>query len=299
MNSPWNCTKKEKHQQKHRTSTWILHWKLEKSLQTTDDEDEPVGRGGGGRWGAGREKWQTASRLWMAEWSTGGQQPLGPWQRFEKATFLSPPTCTNGFFTLVFIPYFHILHLSPQQHRSEMLFVGSVYILKAVILWNTMLWGSRTLWSSEPVLRNYWWNTDVTSASHNKCILWNTKKNGGFTYLIARLFVALLQCFNLSLTSYKPGRQPSWRTTGVCVVSMLWLIGAWRGISDHNPVRVCADQAARAQPSTCSFGAELEIAREKAMRNGFLFRCLKFGRYGKGGNYCFFVRRTGCWVLQL
>lgn len=58
---------------------------------------------------------------------------------------------------------------------------------------------------------------------------------------------------------------------------MLWLIGVRRGISDHFPVRVCAGEAARAQPSPAGLGAELEIAREEAMRNGFLFRCLKFG----------------------
>lgn len=72
----------------------------------------------------------------VSEWSTGEQQPLGPWQRqrFQKAPFLPPPTCTRGFFRLVFILYFRMLHLFPRQHRSEMLFVGSVYILKAVIL---------------------------------------------------------------------------------------------------------------------------------------------------------------------
>lgn len=50
------------------------------------------------------------------------------------------------------------------------------YMLNTVRLWNMMPGGRFSpLGSTGPVLLNYWWNTDVISASGSKCILLKKK----------------------------------------------------------------------------------------------------------------------------
>lgn len=103
-----------------------------------------------------------------------------------------------------FVLYFCILHLLHHSHCSDAFCRLCFYILNAAILWIVMTRGGFSpLWSPEPELLNYWWNTDVSSSSHNKCI--PLKKKCGFNYLIplspfavADVFVCF---FYLSLTT--------------------------------------------------------------------------------------------------
>lgn len=80
---------------------------------------------------------------------------------------------------------------NPWSQPSKMLFVSSfICILNTVILWNMMPRGGFSpLGSSGPELLNYWWNTDVISASGLKCTLLKNIK-------IVSSIISF--CFNLS-----------------------------------------------------------------------------------------------------
>lgn len=75
---------------------------------------------------------------------------------------------------------------NPWSPPSKMLFESSfICILNTVILWNMMPRGRFSPFgSSGPELLNYWWNTDVISASGHKCTLLKKYKKCIFKYLI-------------------------------------------------------------------------------------------------------------------
>lgn len=102
---------------------------------------------------------------------------------------------------------------NPWSQPFKMLFVSSfICILNAVILWNMMPRGRFSpLGSSGPELLNYWWNTDVISASGHKCTLLKNIK-------IVSSIISF--CFNLS--HFHSCR---------CVCACFFLIWAWRHTS--------------------------------------------------------------------
>lgn len=127
---------------------------------------------------------------------------------------------------------------NPWSQPSKMLFVSSfICILSTVILWNMMPRGRISPFgSSGPELLNYWWNTDVISASGRKCTLLENIK-------IVSSIISF--CFNLL-------HFHSCRCVCACFFKrtpafMLWV---WRHFwwCSAGLLCLCADESTWAQP---------------------------------------------------